>query len=162
MKRALACLRVEAGQSMVELALLLPVIAVGLIGGADLARAFALQMAVQNGARAGAEAYAIDFTPTKSAAISRALDEMTRTPGMAWNCTLNPAGDTCSDPSIPGTVTIRLAQADGTTPCISPPTVLTPCFVTVQVQYTYRTIAPWPMVPNVANFDRSTTMRTFY
>ena len=61
MKRRFVFARLDAGQSMVELALLLPVIAVGLIGAADLARAFALQMAVQNGARAGAEAYAIEI-----------------------------------------------------------------------------------------------------
>lgn len=51
--------RDELGQSLVELALLLPVLVFGLIGGADLARAFAAQLAVQNAARAGAEAAAI-------------------------------------------------------------------------------------------------------
>ena len=56
---------------MVELALLLPILVFGLIGAADLARAFALQLAIQNGARAGAEAYAINFTPTRALAIQR-------------------------------------------------------------------------------------------
>src|SRR5437899_11189633 len=70
---------------MVELALLLPILVFGLIGAADLARAFALQLAIQNGARAGAEAYAINFTPTRALAIQRAMDEMSRTPGMATN-----------------------------------------------------------------------------
>ncbi|MGH2472355.1 MAG: TadE/TadG family type IV pilus assembly protein [Candidatus Limnocylindria bacterium] len=134
---------------MVELALLLPVLVFGLIGAADLARAFALQLAIQNGARAGAEAYAINFTPTQALAISRAIDEMARTPGI-----------NTSDPSL--NVNADIAQADGVTACIRPPTVATPCFVTVSVQYTFRTIVPWPFIPNTANFDRSTTMRTFY
>jgi len=137
---------------MVELALLLPILVFGLIGGADLARAYALQLAVQNGARAGAESYAIDFTPTPAEAIRRTKDEMGRTPGF----TKDAFGD------VNATVTVTVAEADGATACISPPTVAEPCFVTVQVQYTFRTIIPWPLVPNVANFNRQTTMRTFY
>jgi len=154
-------LRHELGQSLVEISLLLPVVAIALIGGADLARAFAMQMAVQNGARAGAEAYAIDQSPTTAAAINRTLDEMTRTPGMNWtNCVIT--GDTCHDAGAPGDIRVTLAQSDGVLECVTPPTIATPCFVTVSVQYAFRTIVPWPLVPNVAHFDRSTTMRTFY
>jgi Flp pilus assembly protein TadG len=137
---------------MVELALLLPILVFGLIGGADLARAYALQLAVQNGARAGAESYAIDFTPTPAEAIDRTKDEMGRTPGF----TKDAFG------KVNATVTVTVAEADGATACVSPPTVAEPCFVTVQVQYTFRTIIPWPLIPNVANFNRQTTMRTFY
>jgi Flp pilus assembly protein TadG len=139
----------QIGQSMVELALLLPVLVFALIGGADLARAFALQLAIQNGARAGAEAYAINFTPTRALAIQRAIDEMSRTPGMNVN-----------DPSL--NVDAWALQADGATACLQPPTVATPCFVTVSIQYQFKTLVPWPLIPNTANFDRSTTMRTFY
>jgi Flp pilus assembly protein TadG len=139
----------QFGQSMVELALLLPILVFGLIGGADLARAFALQLAIQNGARAGAEAYAINFSPTAAMAQARAKDEMARTPGMDVN-----------NPDLQMFVVV--AQADGLTPCLRPPTVVTPCFVTVEVQYIFHTIVPWPFIPNTANFDRSTTMRTFY
>ena len=152
--------RHEVGQSLVELALLLPVLAVALIGAADLARGYALQMAVQNGARAGAESYAVGFTPTAAGTIARSLDEMDRTPGMRWNCLTS--GNSCHDSSAPGDVVLTVKQSDGTSDCISPPSVATPCFVTVQVKYTFRTIAPWPLVPNIATFDRSTTMRTFY
>jgi Flp pilus assembly protein TadG len=139
----------QLGQSMVELALLLPILVFGLIGAADLARAFALQLAIQNGARAGAEAYAINFTPTRALAINRAKDEMARTPGMDTN-----------NPDL--VVDAWALQADGATTCLQPPTVATPCFVTVSIQYVFHTLVPWPMIPNTANFDRSTTMRTFY
>jgi Flp pilus assembly protein TadG len=141
-------LRDEFGQSMVELALLLPVLVFGLIGAADLARAYALQLAVQNGARAGAESYAIDQSKSEPQARARALDEMSRTPGM------NVAS---------AAVTVLVKKDDGVTACDPPPpTIASPCFVTVTVQYQFRTIIAWPFVPNVANFDRSTTMRTFY
>jgi Flp pilus assembly protein TadG len=133
---------------MVELALLLPILAFGLIGAADLARAFALQLAVQNGARAGAEAYVIDQAKNQAQAVVRAKDEMDRTPGMN---------------SAFAAVSILVKQADGLTDCvISPPTVADPCFATVRVRYTFQTIIPWPLIPSVANLDRSTTMRTFY
>ena len=138
----------QFGQSMVELALLLPILVFGLIGAADLARAFALQLAIQNGARAGAEAYAINFTPTRALAIQRAMDEMARTPGMNVN-----------NPML--FVDAWALQADGTA-CLQPPTVANPCFVTVSIQYQFHTLVPWPLIPNTANFDRSTTMRTFY
>src|SRR5258706_4461726 len=134
---------------MVELALLLPILVFGLIGAADLARAFALQLAIQNGARAGAEAYAITFSPTPALAQARAKDEMARTPGMDTN-------------SLDLQTFVTVTQTDGNTPCLRPPTVATPCFGTVEVQYIFHTIVPWPFIPNTANFDRSTTMRTFY
>lgn len=138
--------REEWGQSIVELALTLPIMAFLLLGGADMARAFAIQLAVQNGARAGAEAAAIDYSPTTDEAEDRAIDEMSRTPGLA---------------SGSATVTVTFKQSDGTTACTNPPTIAIPCFATVRVQYTFNTITPWPLVPNTFSFDRSTTMRMF-
>lgn len=130
---------------MVEVALLLPLLVFVLIGGADLARAFALQLAVQNGARAGAEAAAIDFSPTATAVRQRARDEMNRTPGMD---------------ALAATIDVTFARADASScPTGIDPTAALPCFATVRVLYTFRTITPWPLIPNVANFDRSTTMR---
>ncbi|OLC21931.1 MAG: hypothetical protein AUH33_00835 [Chloroflexi bacterium 13_1_40CM_68_21] len=149
----LRALREELGQSLIELALLLPILVFGLIGGADLARAYALQLAVQNGARAGAEAYAVNQSPSPQLAIDRAKDEMGRTPGFtkdAFGRVIAP-------------VTVTIAAADGVSSCtVSPPTVADPCFVTVNVQYTFKTIIPWPLIPNTANFNRETTMRIFY
>lgn len=139
-------LRHERGQSIVELALSLPILAFLLLGGADMARAFAIQLAVQNGARAGAEAAAIDFSPSTAEARAHAINEMSRTPGMT------PAN---------ATVTVTFKQADGLTNCTDPPTVATPCFATVRVQYTFQTITAWPLMQNTFMFDRTTTMRMF-
>ena len=146
MKQLVRFLRAETGQSMVELALTLPILVFGLLGGADLARAFALQIAVENGSRAGAESYAIDSTPTNLEAQDTTVAEINRTPT---------ANATRSN------VTVTKAQADGN-PCVSPPTVATPCFVSVRVTYPWSTITAWPLVPNSGTFDRTTTIRTFY
>lgn len=137
----------EGGQSMVELALCLPLLVFGVLGGADMARAFSLQIAVENGSRAGAESYAIDSTPTTTEAQSAAVAEVNRTPTAAV---------TASD------VTVTKAQADGVTACVSPPTVATPCYVSVRIVYPWTTIIAWPFVPNGGTFDRTTSLRTFY
>jgi Flp pilus assembly protein TadG len=139
----------ERGQSLVEVSLLLPLLVFVVLAGADLARAFAIQLAVQNGARAGAEAAAIDFSPSQTLATARAIDEMSRTPALKT-----------SDPSMNITVTFK--KSDGVTDCAgtAEPTPADPCFVTVTVRYTFKTVTAWPLIPNTANFNRSTTMRT--
>lgn len=123
---------------------MLPILVFLILAGGDMARGYAIQIAIQNGARAGAEAAAIDFTPTPSETEARARDEMSRTPGM--------------DSTVP-VVTVTFAQVDDVTACTNPPTKAHPCFATVRVQMTWRTITAWPLVPNTFSFDRSTTMR---
>ena len=137
----------ERAQSLVEISLVLPLLVFGLLAGADLARAFAVQLAVQNGARAGAESYAIDSTPTPTEARNAAVAEMNRTPSLT---------------ATVGNVTIVEAQIDGVTPCIHPPPQATPCYVTVTVMYTWQSATPWPWIPNTANFNRTTIFQMFY
>ena len=147
-------LREQLGQSLVELALTLPMLTFGLIGGADLARSLAIEVAVQNGARAGAEATALDQTPTSAEAVAHAQQEMNRTPGM------NAAN---------ATITVTFTQADGTSVCTGAPniqtsgasSIATPCYANVRVQYTFNTLVAWPIVPNTLSFDRSTRVRRF-
>lgn len=137
----------DRGQSTIELALTLPMLVFSVLGGADLARAFALQIAVENGSRAGAEAYAINSTPTVALAKSAAVAEINRTPT---------ANATASD------VTVTKAQTDGVTACVSPPTVATPCYISVRVRYPWSTVIAWPLLPSSGQFDRTTSIRTFY
>ena len=139
----------ERAQSLVEIALLMPMLVFLILAGGDLARAYALQLAVQNGARAGAEAAAIDFSPTIAEAQARTIDELSRTPGMST-----------TDPSLVITVTFKLN--DGITDCVTgvDPTPANPCWATVRVQYTFHTVTPWPLIPNTALFDRSSAFRT--
>lgn len=130
---------------MVELALTLPLLVFGLVGGADLARAYALQIAVENGARAGAEAYAITSLPSIGQAQQAAIAEINRTP------------TALADPTM---VTVSWTLTDGITACVTS-TLATPCFVTVRVVYNWRTLIAWPIIPNSGTFDRTTTMRTY-
>lgn len=136
-------LSIEDGQSIIEAALLTPLLVFLILAGGDMARGYAIQIAIQNGARAGAEAAAIDFTPTAAETEARARDEMSRTPGM--------------DSTVP-TVTVSFAKSDGTT-CVNPSTLDDPCFATVSVRTTWRTITAWPLIPNTFVFDRATVVR---
>lgn len=137
----------EAGQSLVEIALALPIVVLILVGAADLGEAFAVQLAVQNGARAGAEAVALG-TATLAAAQGAATAEMSGTPGLdaaAAAITLTLHGGDLVDGS-----------------CLAiPPTLATPCYATVRVRYTYSTIMRWPGIPPSFTFDRSATFARY-
>jgi Flp pilus assembly protein TadG len=136
------------GQSIVELALCLPLLVFGVVGGADLARAYALQIAVENGSRAGAEAYAISSSDVRTIgqAQQATIDEINRTPTAAATTPM---------------VQVSTTLADGTAVANCAPTVAAPCYVNVRVQYNWRTLVAWPLVPNGGTFDRTTSMRTY-
>lgn len=123
----------ETGQAITELALLLPLFVFGLLGAADLARALGTQLAVQNAARAGAEAGVLGAAPADDNVAAYARGELSRVPG------LNPSAAIVS--------VSRWTDPDGAR------------LVTVGVRYTFTTIVPWPFVPNAVSLDRATTMR---
>jgi Flp pilus assembly protein TadG len=133
LKRAVSA-RDEAGQAIVEFAIILPLLVFGLLGAADFTRAFAAQLAVQNAARAAAEADAIGAALTDAQVVGYARAELARVPGM--------------DPGDASVSVARTTQ-DGKR------------FIAVSVRYTFETTVPWPFIPNSATFDRSTTMRDF-
>ena len=137
-----------------ETALALPLMAFTLIGGADMARAYAIQLAVQNGARAAAEATALDVTPTSTEATAHAQQEMDRTPGMS---------------AVASTITVAFTLSDGATKCTGAAStavagtssIATPCYARVRVQYSFSTLVAWPGLPHTFAFDRVTMFRRY-
>lgn len=124
-----------------------------LMGGADFARSLSAQVGVLNAARAGAEAAAVrapgvsqPVNPNDAAVIAYARTELSRVPGVV--ATL-------------ATITVTRFRADGVTACVNPPTTATPCYVTVRVQYPFRTAIAWPLLPNAIDLDRSAQFRTY-
>src|SRR3989475_11270120 len=114
----------EHAQSVAETALPLPIMVFLLTGGADIARAYAIQLAVQNGARAGAEATAVDATPTALEAQDHARQEIARTPGL--------------DP-LAANITMTMSRTPGGPPPSDapPPSITAPCYVPRRVPYTF-------------------------
>ena len=144
----------ERGQAMVELALMLPIMTFLLLGGADMSRAFATQLAVQNAARSGAEATALDTTPTSAEATSHVQDELGRTPSVT---------------AASATITVTFTQANGSSACTGAAdtsaagtsSVATPCYARVRVLYTWSTLIPWPLIQRSFTFDRTTMVRRY-
>lgn len=125
----------ESGQALVETALTLSLLVFTILGGADMARAFAAQLGVQNAARAGAEAWVTRAATTDAQAIAYATDELGRIAGVD---------------SAAATITVTHTTGAGGE-----------SLVNVRVQYTYRTLAPWPFVPNTLSLDKTATFRNY-
>jgi hypothetical protein len=106
-----------------------------ILGGADMARAFAAQLGVQNSARAGAEAWVTRAATTDAQAIAYATDELGRIPGVDSSAAL-----------------ITVTHTTG---------VSGESLVNVRVRYTYRTLAPWPFVPNALSLDKTVSFRNY-
>ena len=125
----------ESGQALVETALSLSLLVFTILGGADMARAFAAQLGVQNAARAGAEAWVTRAATTDAQAIAYAVDELGRVPGVD---------------SSAATITVTHTTGAGGE-----------SLVNVRVRYTYRTLAPWPFVQNTLPLDRTVSFRNY-
>ena len=141
----------DVGQALVEFALLLPMLCFFLIGGIDVARVYAMQLAVQNGARAGAESAVIGFNLTDAQIATHVQQEMGRTPGMdGYNTANSPPSSACP--------TLAAGQN-----CIyiTHPVVSSVTYVKVEVKYAFKTIITWPLIPTTATLDRTTQFRVF-
>ncbi len=125
----------DSGQALVETALSLSLLVFTILGGADMARAFAAQLGVQNAARAGAEAWVTRAATTDAQAIAYATDELGRIAGVD---------------AAAATITVTHTTGAGGE-----------SLVNVRVQYTYRTLAPWPFVPNTLSLDKTATFRNY-
>jgi Flp pilus assembly protein TadG len=139
----------DRGQALIEFALLLPMLCYLLLGGIDIARVYAMQLAVQNGARAGAESGVIGYNLTDAQIVTHVQQEMGRTPGMDG---FNTMGTTTSCPTL---------SAGQNCILVTHPVVNSVTYIKVEVQYTFQTIISWPLIPNTYSLDRTTQYRIF-
>jgi len=135
----------QAGQSFVEVGLLLPVLALMMVGGLDLARAYSSQAAVENASRAGAEAKQLGQSCTSGAGgCPAAIDEVSRVPG------LNPVEVTC---------TVGTPTPPANSYCVTVSTDAT--YFSVRVQYTFQTLIDWKVLTRTVGLDRTTKFRSY-
>ena len=133
LSRRFAVARHEAGQALVEVAVTLPLLVFGLLGAVDLARAYAIQLALQNAARAAVEAAVLGVTKTDSDIAARAREELSRQAGI--------------DAGKAEVWVYSVTGFDGAH------------LVHVHARYAFQTLVPWPLVPNAVQQDRWTTWR---
>jgi hypothetical protein len=125
----------DHGQALVETALALSLLVFTLMGGADIARVYAATLAVENSSRAGAEAAVMRVAMTDPAIASYASDELGRVAGVD---------------ATKATISVTHTTGSGGE-----------SLVNVRVQYTFRTLTPWPGVPNAVALDRTATFRNY-
>jgi hypothetical protein len=158
-------LRNERGQSIVELALSAPILVMALLGGVDLMRIAAVQQAVVNSSRAGADVISQDPAISQANVLSVIQGELSGTPGLHDLTVVMCADQSNPVPVAPSPCAVLPTAsggsytgtlADGVTSCTSNSGGI--CYVKVRVLYEFHTIVPWWFVPNVRVVDRSTYM----
>lgn len=146
-RRAIAAMTEEHGASLVEMALVLPLLFLVLFGAVDFGRAYYLAMEIAGAAHAGAEYGAQN--PTDTAGIQAAAQ--------------------ADAPDVPGltvtTPTYGCECSDGTAFSLSCTTTPTCAYnvvyrVTVSVSASYKPMIPWPGIPSSMTLTNSATMRS--
>jgi len=143
-------LRGEHGASLLELALLLPLFLLLILGAVDFGRAFYLSIEVAGAARAAAVYGArnpTDITGMENAANKDAPNVTLSFPTATYGC------------ECPyGTTSTYIAA-----PCASKPASCTNTWVyrvDVTVQGTYKTLFPWPKIPSSMTLTSAASMRS--
>lgn len=144
----------QRAQSVVEIALCLPLVVLMLVAGVDLARAYAIQLSVGNAAHTGAESAVLDMSPTLAETSGHVSDELGEVPGMRAADATVTQSFTLSDGS-----SVCVGAADTTAPGTS--TVADPCYANVRVRYTFSTLVAWPGVAPQHTIDRTVKVRRY-
>jgi Flp pilus assembly protein TadG len=140
-------LQAEAGASLVELALVLPVLFLILMGAVDFGRAYYLAMEVAGAAQAGAAFGSQNPTDTTGMTNAATADA----PDVAGLTVATPTyGCECADGS-------GYHSNCSSTPSCPSNNVVYP--VTVKVSATYTPWFPWPRIPSSILLSNSATMR---
>jgi Flp pilus assembly protein TadG len=144
-----ASYRNHRGQSLVELALMLPVLILLLLVALDFARMFNMSMAITDAARAGAQwgaqnrANAVNTTGIEQAACNSMAD---------YACT--PGSNTTTSSFC------QCAGSSGTISCTNPGACTTvQNFVTVTASTTFSTVLPYPGLTNSIPMSATVTMQ---
>lgn len=144
----LGLLKAERGASLVELALVLPLLMLLLMGAVDFGRAFYLAMEISGAAQAGAEYGAQNPTDTTGMSAAAKYDApdvpglVVSTPTYGCECAAGTGfSATCANtPSCPSSNIVYR--------------------VTVNVSATYSPWFPWPKIPSSISLSSSATMRS--
>jgi Flp pilus assembly protein TadG len=163
--------RRSRGQSLVEFALVAPIMIIMLVAIVDLSRLYTTMMAVESAAREAADygafyTYNWETSPvdnrtlTEQEMVRRACVAASNLPDYADSN--NDPADGCTNPTL---VSIDLTEPPGVTDCSAVPREQEPCWVTVTLGYTFKLLAPLSInffgttlgIPNTLTFERSST-----
>ena len=157
--------RKSRGQSLVEFALVVPLMALFFVAVADFARLYMTMMTIESAAREAADygsfssAYWTDPVGTKEDMTHRACLASSNLPDYVG--TRDDAAATCTNPEI---IDIELIPQPGSGPCIDPQNPR-PCWVRVTLEYDFRLLSPFSLqfydvtlgIPEQLTFRRTST-----
>jgi Flp pilus assembly protein TadG len=149
--------RHDAGQTLLEMAIVVTLLVFLTLGIIDFGRVFYAGMAIDQAARAGVQYgaqsknKAADLTGIAQAAVNAAQD-------VDWKC---------ADGTKSGTECVTATRycqcSDGTSmDCATGDCGIEgrpQVYVQVQTEYTFKTFAPYPGIPNSINLNRTAVMR---
>ncbi len=166
--------RAQSGQSVVEFALVVPVMLLLLIGIADFGRLYSSAVAVEAAGREAADLGAFDASnwTTANSATTTALMEQRACVAAAGShlegyTTTDPVNNTtCTNPTFRCTLDLGVDSADcassggmvGTTDCSLPATD-PPCTVHVRLEYGFQTFLQFPLLPATVPIVRESRFR---
>lgn len=151
-------LKAKHGAAMVELALLLPVLLLLVVGAADFGRAYFVYIEVVSAAHAGAEYGSLHPTDTSgmSTAATQSAPNVTNltVPTTVYGCE-------CSDGS---SYKASCSTVPTCTASAGPPAVASNVVYRVQVktQAVYTPLMPWTGIPATFTFSNTATIRGNY
>ncbi len=148
--RIAALLSAEHGASLLELAMVMPLLLLLLMGAVDFGRAYYLAQEIGGAAHAGAEYGAIYPTDTTGMRTA-ALNDAANVPGVSVS--VPTYGCECSDTS-----TTANTNCTSTLSCSSNANIV--YWVKVKVSATYKTWFPWPGIPSSMTLSRTAVMRS--
>jgi Flp pilus assembly protein TadG len=154
--RAAPRTRIQRGQSLVEFALVLPVLMLLFVGIADFARWYSAAITIDSAAREAADYGAFQASNWQPVNVSGTVQEMQSRACTAASTLTGYQGDlpgtspmSCSNPSF----SYVLDNPGGSTDCSDG--TQKPCRVDVTVTYTFQLFAPLPPVPQSITFSRA-------
>jgi hypothetical protein len=152
----------QAGQSVTEFAIVVPVLLLLLIAISDFGRIYASAVAVEGAGREAADYGAFDASNWNSTNFTTTVNEMERRACVAaagshlegYETTDPVNNTTCTNPSFSCTLERLPASADCMNPGLlgpgidcSDPALNPPCTVHVHLEYTFRTLLSVPPLP---------------
>jgi hypothetical protein len=164
----------EAGQSIVEFSVLLPVLLLLAVAIADLGRLYVSAVAVEAAAREAADSGSFEssnWSPVNAATTTGMMEQRACVAAAGSHLegyeTTDPANNTCTNPAFHCSLELGVDLTDcassggvvGTTDCLLIPPADTPCTVHVRMEYDFKMLLGYAPLAGTIHITRDSRFR---